>query len=368
MPILQVSGISKSFSEVVAVNNVSFTAKQGDIIGLLGPSGCGKTTILRLLAGIETPDIGDVKFDGLTLTHLPPQQRGFGLMFQDLALFPHMNVFKNIAFGLQMQRLSPSNITTRVQELLDLVEMPEYANRKVTELSGGERQRVALARALAPQPKMLMLDEPLGSLDRTLRDNLQSQVRRILKEIGVTSIYVTHDRDEAFAMSDNLLVMNRGTVVQNGTPEELVAKPANEFVARSLGFKNIFRGVVTSNHVHLEINSPLGTLVASKDAGVKWQVGTKVDFLINENELSISKAHNKALGNNMLIGTVTEKLFRGTEYEVKIITGPTQLHCRASLDIATELLLPGNKVALTIPAKAIRVMSPAIMPHSIQST
>ena len=210
MAVLEVSGLSKSFDTVRVVDQVSFVADQGELLGLLGPSGCGKTTLLRLLAGLEEPDAGTVRFDGRSLDGLAPQQRGFGLMFQDLALFPHMDVSGNVSFGLRMQGLSVSKVQARVNELLDLVEMSGYANRKVHELSGGERQRVALAQSLAPTPRLLMLDEPLGSLDRALRDNLQGEVRRILKEVGVTSIYVTHDRDEAFAMADRLVFMNRG--------------------------------------------------------------------------------------------------------------------------------------------------------------
>jgi ABC-type Fe3+/spermidine/putrescine transport system ATPase subunit len=220
MALLSVSGLYKSFSGVSAVDGVSFSAEPGELLCLLGPSGCGKTTMLRMLAGLEDPDAGTIEFDDRTMNGLAPQQRGFGLMFQDLALFPHMDVFGNVAFGLRMQKLPSAQVQARVQKLLDLVELGGLASRKVHELSGGERQRVALARSLAPAPRLLMLDEPLGSLDRALRESLQNQVRRILKEVGVTSIYVTHDRDEAFTMADRLIFMNHGRIIQTGTPED----------------------------------------------------------------------------------------------------------------------------------------------------
>ena len=275
MALLEVRGISKSFGSVRAVDGASFAAERGEIIGMLGPSGCGKSTLLRLLAGLEQPDAGTVTFDGHPLDGLAPQQRGFGLMFQDLALFPHMDVSANVSFGLRMQGADKPAIQERVGELLALVEMSAYSQRKVHELSGGERQRVALARSLAPSPKLLMLDEPLGSLDRVLRDSLQSQVRRILKEVGVTSIYVTHDRDEAFAISDRLVFMNRGSVVQSGTPEQLVAAPADEFVARSLGFKNVLQGVVLRYDEVVEIECTLGVLTADAPQGLDAAVGRR---------------------------------------------------------------------------------------------
>ena len=230
MALLSVSDLSKSFDGVLAVDGVSFSADPGEILCLLGPSGCGKTTLLRMLAGLEEPDAGTVTLEGRTIDGLAPHQRGFGLMFQDLALFPHMDVFGNVAFGLRMQKLPAARVQARVHELLELVEMGGYAQRKVHELSGGERQRVALARSLAPAPRLLMLDEPLGSLDRALRESLPSQVRRILKEVGVTSISVTHERDEAFNVADTLISMNRGRIVHTGTPDTVVANPADGVV------------------------------------------------------------------------------------------------------------------------------------------
>ena len=242
MPLLEVSGISKSFGGAAAVSGVSMSAARGEIVCLLGPSGCGKTTLLRLIAGLEEPDAGSVTFDGRVLDGLPPRERGFGLMFQDLALFPHMDVFGNVSFGLRMQRRSKEEVRRRVGGLLELVDLAGFARRKVHELSGGERQRVALARSLAAEPRLLMLDEPLGSLDRSLRESLQTQVRSILKEVGLTAVYVTHDRDEAFSMADSMVVMERGEVVQAGSPEDLFLAPRSELVARSMGIRNVMPG------------------------------------------------------------------------------------------------------------------------------
>ena len=360
MAILEVSGLSKAFGGARAVDRVSFSADRGELLGLLGPSGCGKTTLLRLLAGLEDPDAGTVRFDEHSINGQAPHQRGFGLMFQDLALFPHMDVFGNVSFGLRMQRLSGSQIQMRVHELLDLVEMTGYANRKVHELSGGERQRVALARSLAPAPRLLMLDEPLGSLDRALRDSLQGQVRRILKEVSVTSIYVTHDRDEAFAMADRLIFMNRGRIVQTGTPEEVVADPADGFVARTLGFKNVLRGVVLSDGEMLEIECSVGVLSVAKTPDLETARGAELMLLIDEKGIAMSDfASGEAATRNSLQGVITEKVFRGDGYELRVQVGQGELYCHASAAAVTDLVRPGQNVAVAIDPKAIRFLGGA---------
>ena len=357
MALLEVSGLSKAFDGVRAVDRVSFSADRGELLGLLGPSGCGKTTLLRLLAGLEEPDAGTIRFDERSINGQPPQQRGFGLMFQDLALFPHMNVFGNVSFGLRMQGLPGPQIQARVHELLDLVQMAGYANRKVHELSGGERQRVALARSLAPAPRVLMLDEPLGSLDRALRDSLQGQVRSILKEVGVTSIYVTHDRDEAFAMADRLIFMNRGRIIQTGTPEEVVADPADDFVARTLGFKNVLRGVVLSSGETLEIECSVGVLSAARPPGLEAGGGADLMLLIDEKGISLAGLPSgSAAATNSLQGVITERVFRGDGYELKVQVGHGELYCHASADAVTDLVRPGQHVAVAIDPSAIRFL------------
>ena len=358
MALLSVSGLYKSFSGVPAVDNVSFSAEPGELLCLLGPSGCGKTTMLRMLAGLEDPDAGTIEFDGRTINGLAPQQRGFGLMFQDLALFPHMDVFGNVAFGLRMQKLPSAQVQARVQELLDLVELGGLASRKVHELSGGERQRVALARSLAPAPRLLMLDEPLGSLDRALRESLQNQVRRILKEVGVTSIYVTHDRDEAFTMADRLVFMNHGRIIQIGTPEEAVANPADGFVARTLGFKNVLPGMVVADSETLQVECSVGVIPAPKPPGLETANGSEITLLVDESGISMSGATADVTADgNSLQGVVIERVFRGDRYELRVRVGNGELYCHAPADAAPSPVQSGQSVTLSIDPRSVRVLS-----------
>lgn len=228
----------------MALDGVSFQMNAGEIVALLGPSGCGKSTLLMVIAGLEQPDRGEVSWDGVALTDVPPHRRGFGMMFQDFALFPHKNVFENVAFGLRMERWENERIRRRVTEVLNLVGLPGCETRDVNTLSGGEAQRVALARALAPNPRLLMLDEPLGSVDRTLRERLVPDLRRILRISRQTAVYVTHDQEEAFVIADRVALMNRGRIVQFGAPQEIYRRPANLFVARFLGLNNLLPGEV----------------------------------------------------------------------------------------------------------------------------
>ena len=353
MPILTVTDIHKSFAGVPAVDGVSLSAEPGELLCLLGPSGCGKTTLLRILAGLEEPDAGTVTFEDREITDLAPQQRGFGLMFQDLALFPHMDVFGNVAFGLRMQKMPSSQVQTRVQELLELVEMGGYTHRKVHELSGGERQRVALARSLAPAPKLLMLDEPLGSLDRALRETLQSQVRRILKEVGLTSIYVTHDRDEAFTMADRLVFMNHGRIIQTGTPEEAVANPADGFVARTLGFKNVLQGVVLEDGDVLQIECPVGMISVPKPTGRETAKGSSVTLLVNEDRISLSNETQAG----SLPGVMIERVFRGDRYELRVSVGNGELYCHAAPDAIPGTAPTDQTVNLIIDPDSVRFLA-----------
>ena len=234
MSILSVTDISKSFGSTQALDTVSFEVDQGEIVALLGPSGCGKSTLLSIIAGLEAPDNGNVRWEGVSLEGTPPHLRGFGLMFQDFALFPHMNVYANVAFGLKMAHMTPGSVDTRVKEMLETVGLPNIGARDVNTLSGGEQQRVALARALAPHPRLLMLDEPLGSLDRNLRERLVVDLEAILHRLHQTAIYVTHDQEEAFAIADRIILMNAGRIEQMGTPEVIYHSPASVFVARFL--------------------------------------------------------------------------------------------------------------------------------------
>lgn len=240
--LLEVRDIRKSYGQRPALAGVSFGVAAGEIVCLLGPSGCGKSTLLRVIAGLETDYQGSVRFDGAAIDRLPVHERGFGFMFQDYALLPHRTVGQNIAFGLRMQRMARAEIERRVGDIMELVGLRGYADRSVFEVSGGERQRVALARSLAPEPRLLMLDEPLGALDRTLRERLTAELREIIKRVQLTSLYVTHDQNEAFAVADRILLMDRGTIVQDGTPVEVYRHPATLFAARFLGFSNLLAG------------------------------------------------------------------------------------------------------------------------------
>lgn len=237
--VLQITDIAKTYQHTSVLTGINLAVAAGEIVCLLGPSGCGKTTLLRIVAGLEKADRGLVTFAGQDLARMPVHQRNFGLMFQDFALFPHKNVGANIAFGLRMEGQPKGQIAKRVEEMLALVNLQGYENRSIFALSGGERQRVALARSLAPNPRLLMLDEPLGSLDRTLREELMNELRAILKRVGMTALYVTHDQQEAFAVADRVVVMNKGRIEQIGTPTEVYEQPANAFVAGFLGFKNL---------------------------------------------------------------------------------------------------------------------------------
>lgn len=310
MALLQVKSVTKRFApETVAVDDVSFAIEAGEIICLLGPSGCGKTTLLRLVAGLETPDSGEIWFNGKNIVGMPPHRHDFGMVFQDFALFPHKNVFENVAFGLQMRGDSPERIEKRVTEMLDLVDLRQFEQRDVGQLSGGEQQRVALARSLAPDPVLLMLDEPLGALDRALRERLMIELRAILKQVGVTAVYVTHDQTEAFAVADRLVVMDDGRIEQIGSPQDVYRRPATPFVAHFLGFHNLVEGRVTGTG---KVKTPLGCL---KPASPLPAAGEKVILLIKPDAATLS-AKESAGHNNQIEGIVQTISFRGRYYQV----------------------------------------------------
>ena len=262
---LEIDGVVKSFGTAAALTGIHLAIERGTTMALLGPSGSGKSTLLRVVAGLEDPDLGEVRLEGRSLAGVPVSARGFGLMFQDLVLFPHLNVADNISFGLRMHRWPEDAARERVRELGELVQIDRLLDRGVDELSGGEQQRVALARSLAPKPSLLMLDEPLGSLDRTLRDDLIEEVRQILCKESVTALYVTHDQEEAFAIADRVAVMNDGRIAQEGRPGEVYFAPASSFVGKFLGHRNLFSATMTSaGNGALAVESVLGrwTMIA----------------------------------------------------------------------------------------------------------
>jgi len=307
---LTLENIHKQFGETVAVEGVSFQVKRGKILGILGPSGSGKTTVLEIIAGLVSPDRGSVAWDGRDLAGTPPYKRGFGLMFQEYALFPHKNVEENVAFGLAMQNWSREKIEQRVDEVLSLVGLPEHGDREVDTLSGGERQRVALARALAPQPRLLMLDEPIGSLDRTLRERLMGELRDILKSMSQTALYVTHDQVEAFTVADRIVIMREGRVAQIGRPEEIYQHPDSTFVARFLGLTNLIPGSVSGNGDSKQVSTALGT----------WTIGDEIDgkvtVLLRPDEVNIGPAANP--GEVELEGILTKKSFSGKFFRCEV--------------------------------------------------
>ncbi len=255
--LLKIERVSKLFDDVRAVDDVSLSIKRGEIFALLGGSGSGKSTLLRMLAGFEKPSEGRILLDGVDITDMPPYERPINMMFQSYALFPHMTVAQNIAFGLKQDKMPKTEIEQRVQEMLKLVHMEAYAKRKPNQLSGGQRQRVALARSLAKRPKLLLLDEPMGALDKKLRTQMQLEVVDILESVGVTCVMVTHDQEEAMTMAERIAIMSDGWIVQTGSPMDIYESPANRMVAQFIGSVNLFEADIIEDEVdHLIIQSP----------------------------------------------------------------------------------------------------------------
>ncbi|MEP6569417.1 MAG: ABC transporter ATP-binding protein [Acidobacteriota bacterium] len=247
MPLLSLKNLSKTFDKTIAVADVSLDVERGEFFGLLGPSGCGKTTTLRMIAGLEQPGSGVIEFEGKNITSLPAERRGFGMVFQNYALFPHLNVGENVAFGLRARHKSKTEITGRVSSALELVQLPDYEKRRVDELSGGQQQRVAIARAIAIEPALLLFDEPLSNLDVALREETRGELRELVTRLGLTAVYVTHDQEEAFALCDRISVMVGGRLKQTGRPRDLYEHPAQLSVGKFLGRNNLIRAVRLSS-------------------------------------------------------------------------------------------------------------------------
>jgi ABC-type Fe3+/spermidine/putrescine transport system ATPase subunit len=247
MPLLSLKNISRSFGSTKAVADVSLDVEQGEFFGLLGPSGCGKTTTLRMIAGLEKPDAGVIEFKNVDITNLPAERRGFGMVFQNYALFPHLNVFENVAFGLRARHAAKAEMNERVASALELVQLPGYEKRAVDELSGGQQQRVAIARAIAIEPALLLFDEPLSNLDVSLREETRSELRELVTRLGLTAVYVTHDQEEAYALCDRISVMVGGRLMQTGEPRELYEHPSDIAVARFLGRNNLIKAMRVSS-------------------------------------------------------------------------------------------------------------------------
>ena len=315
---LELISITKSFNVTRALDNVSLAVSAGEIVSLLGPSGCGKSTLLAIVAGLETPDEGEVRWAGENLAGVPAHRRRFGLMFQDYALFPHRDVFDNVAFGLRMQNLPGGEIARQVREALALVNLAGFEGRDVNTLSGGEAQRVALARALAPRPRLLMLDEPLGALDRALREQLLDDLRVLLRAQHVAQmvLYVTHDQQEAFALADRVAVMNAGRIVQAGTPEAVYAHPASRFVAEFLGLKNIVRGQLQRRGAATVVVTEIGEITIEKpDFSAE-----SVEVLLRPDGAVLAQD-----GAFQIEGRMLDKSFRGSRTVARVQAGAVAL-------------------------------------------
>ncbi|MDX9768390.1 MAG: polyamine ABC transporter ATP-binding protein [Ectothiorhodospiraceae bacterium] len=306
-PLLEVQSLTRIYdNSVYAVDDVSLTLFKGEFFSLLGASGCGKSTLLRMLAGLERPTSGRILIDGDDVTHTPPYERPVNMMFQSYALFPHMTVEQNVAFGLRQERLPRGEIRERTAEMLDLVKMRQYARRKPDQLSGGQRQRVALARSLAKHPKILLLDEPLAALDRKLRENTQFELVNIQERVGTTFVMVTHDQEEAMTMSTRIAVMDAGRILQVGTPGEIYEYPGNRFVAEFIGAVNVFEGRVAEPlEEQLIIQSPQADGELLMDHAAPLTVGTPVAVAIRPEKIRVIE-QEPADGRNWVRGVVKE--------------------------------------------------------------
>jgi putrescine transport system ATP-binding protein len=290
MALLEIAGASKRFGAATAVDDVSLSVERGAFYALLGPSGCGKTTLLRMIAGLETPDSGRIVIDGVDVTGLPPYARPVNMMFQSYALFPHMDVAGNIAFGLHQERMDRRRIAARVEEMLALVQMAGYARRRAHELSGGQRQRVALARALAKMPKLLLLDEPLAALDRKLRAETRLELVGIQERVGITFLVVTHDQEEALSMASCVAVMDRGRLVQTGAPAEIYERPASRFVANFVGEVNVFEGELTAGFNCLALAVAGFSEPIPLPSGIRLPQGAAAALVVRPEKLVLSHA------------------------------------------------------------------------------
>ncbi|GGI41451.1 ABC transporter ATP-binding protein [Mammaliicoccus stepanovicii] len=304
-PIIKFENISKSFNETKVLNDVSFDIEEGRFYTLLGPSGCGKTTILKLIAGFETPTKGNILFNDKVINKVPANNRKVNTVFQDYALFPHLNVFDNVAFGLKIKKLNKNVIKTKVDEALKLVKLEGYQNREISEMSGGQKQRVAIARALANEPEIILLDEPLSALDLKLRTEMQYELRELQQRLGITFIFVTHDQEEALAMSDYIFVMKDGKIQQSGTPVDIYDEPVNKFVADFIGESNIVPGIMRQDY---EVEM-YGISYECVDAGFKKDA--KVDVVIRPEDITI-----KSVSEGRVSAKVDSQLFRGVHYEI----------------------------------------------------
>ena len=310
--IIEIQGVSKVYGDNTVLDNLSLNIRKNEFLTLLGPSGCGKTTTLKIIAGFETADSGKVIFNGSDISNIPPYKRQLNTVFQKYALFPHMNIYENIAFGLKIKKLPKDEIDKKVREMLKMVSLEGFEKRSVDSLSGGQQQRVAIARALVNEPKVLLLDEPLGALDLKLRKEMQLELKKIQKRLGITFIFVTHDQEEALTMSDTIVVMNKGKIQQMGSPEDIYNEPANAFVADFIGESNILNGIMLEDYKVKFANNTF-TYV---DGG--FNKNEDIDVVIRPEDIEITTPDK-----GMLTGKVNSVIFKGVHYEMEVITEDT---------------------------------------------
>ncbi len=338
--LIELKNITKSYDGECVLNSINLYIRDGEFITLLGPSGCGKTTTLRIIGGFENADKGELYFNGNEISELPPHKRQVNTVFQKYALFPHLNVYENIAFPLRMKKISEDEIKTRVGDMLKMVALSGFENKSVSTLSGGQQQRVAIARALISHPKVLLLDEPLGALDLKLRKDMQNELKNIQKATGITFIYVTHDQEEALSMSDTIVVMSEGEIQQIGTPTDIYNEPQNAFVADFIGESNIVDGIMLDdNKVRMS-----GHTFECVDKG--FAKNEPVDVVVRPEDVDVVAPEK-----GMLTGIVSNVTFKGVHYEIIVDIGGFKWMIQS-----TDYVAPEQKIGLYIEPDAIHIM------------
>lgn len=339
--IIELRHISKVYSDngFKAVDDFNLEVKRGEFVTFLGPSGCGKTTTLRMIAGFEMPTSGEILLNGEDISQLPANKRPINTVFQRYALFPHMNIYDNIAFGLKLKKLPKEEIRKKVKRVLDMVDLEGFENRKISTLSGGQQQRIAIARALVNEPEILMLDEPLGALDLKMRQEMQIELKHMHDELGITFIYVTHDQEEALTMSDKIVVLSEGRIQQIGTPEDIYNEPQNAFVADFIGESNIFKGIMTG---HMKVRFCGGEFIGMDDVAE----GTLVDVVVRPEDVIITKPED-----GVVEGEVVSVIFKGMHYEVTVESGKYEMVIRT-----TKCYSVGERIGMKLEPDGIHIM------------
>ena len=339
--IIELRHISKVYSDngFKAVDDFNLEVKRGEFVTFLGPSGCGKTTTLRMIAGFEMPTSGEILLNGEDISQLPANKRPINTVFQRYALFPHMNIYDNIAFGLKLKKLPKEEIRKKVKRVLDIVDLEGFENRKISTLSGGQQQRIAIARALVNEPEILMLDEPLGALDLKMRQEMQIELKHMHDELGITFIYVTHDQEEALTMSDKIVVLSEGKIQQIGTPEDIYNEPQNAFVADFIGESNIFKGIMTG---HMKVRFCGGEFIGMDDV----PEGTLVDVVVRPEDVIITKPED-----GIIEGEVVSVIFKGMHYEVTVESGKYEMVIRT-----TKCYSVGERIGMKLEPDGIHIM------------